>query len=318
MTKHLGIEIGGTKLQLGVGTCHGELDELVRADVNVAAGAVGIVQQIEQIAKQLAAQFALSSVGIGFGGPVNVQTGQITKSHQIQGWDGFPLAERLRASLGMPVRIDNDCNVAALAEANLGAGQGASRVFYVTVGTGIGGGFVVDGELDGNQRPAISEIGHLRPGTGAVSAEDTVEAIASGWGISNWTRQQLVQQRQGTAALTELCQGDPTMLTTKSIGEAALRGNTLARAAIRRSASTLGWAIAQMTTLLAPEVVVVGGGVSLIGSEFFEPLRQAAASYGFPPLADTYKIVPAALGEQVVVHGALQIAVLSLNNADAP
>ena len=109
--------------------------------------------------------------------------------------------------------------------------------------------------------------------------------------------------------LRERCQSDFLRLTTKSIGEAAVAGNLLAKEQYRNATQVLGWGIAQLITLVAPEVVVVGGGVSLVGEEvFFAPLRAAVQQYVFPPLRDAYRLVPAELGETVVVHGALALA----------
>lgn len=316
--QYLGIEIGGTKLQLAVGAANStSFTELVREDVDAKAGASGIVKQIESIGAQLINKHDVAGVGIGFGGPVDIATGRVTTSHQIHGWDEFPLGERLSSKFQLPVQIDNDCNVAALGEAKLGAGQGASRVFYVTVGTGIGGGFVIDGKLDGNHRPAISEIGHLRPGLEAISNEATVESIASGWGIARAVRTLLElggqlqtngERMEAAEALLKMCDGDIAALTTKQIGAAATAGNEIGRAAFLRAAQTLGWAIAQVITLAAPDVIVVGGGVSLVGATFFEPLREATARYAFAPLANSYRIEPAQLGEEVVLYGALLIA----------
>lgn len=316
MDMHLGIEIGGTKLQLGVG--HGRsahIDDMVRTNVDVAAGAEGIVRQIETIGTELCEKFEIASIGVGFGGPVNVATGQVTKSHQVSGWDGFPLGQRLRARFDRPVCVDNDCNAAALGEARLGAGKSSERVFYVTVGSGIGGGFVVSGQLDGNHRPAISEIGHLRPGLAASNTSDTVESLASGWGIATQTRRHIAAAMANGSPdrdlqeLLEKCNHQPESLTTQQIGEAAGEGNAFAKSEIEAAARCLGWAVAQVISLLAPEMVVIGGGVSLLGNLFLDPVRRATEAYVFPPLLHSYAIEPAALGEEVVVHGAIQLAV---------
>lgn len=309
MPKYLGIEIGGTKLQLGVGSAESvELEELARTSVDVSAGASGIVEAIEELGSDLLRRHDVEAVGVGFGGPVNTQTGVVTTSHQIAGWDSFPLGERLANVFKLPVCIDNDCNVAALGEAKLGAGQGSGRVFYVTVGTGIGGGFVIDGSLDGNLRPAISEIGHLRPGTVARSNEQTVEHIASGWGIERMARARLVDcDAQAGQRLLSLCNDDPSTLTSKQVGVAVHEGDGLATEILDEATETLGWAVAQVITLLAPDVVVIGGGVSLIGDAFFDRVRSQVATFVFPPLLDSFSITPAKLGEEVVVHGALQL-----------
>lgn len=310
MKNFLGIEIGGTKLQLGVGDGQtDELLELIRTEVDLAAGAKGIVAAIEEQGRGLLRRHQIDAVGIGFGGPVNVQTGVVTKSHQIHGWERYPLTQQLASSFGVPIVVDNDCNVAALGEAKFGAGQGSGRVFYVTVGTGIGGGFVVEGRLDGSARPAISEIGHLRPGTNSRSKEETVESLASGWGIERYARQLLQQDddQDAKARLLELCGNDANQLTAKLIGVAVNERDPLAMHIFDAATNVLGWAIAQTITLLAPDVVVIGGGVSLVGAPFFERLREHVGTYVFPPLKDAFEIVPAALGEEVVVHGALQL-----------
>ncbi|MEX2172711.1 MAG: ROK family protein, partial [Pirellulaceae bacterium] len=265
--------------------------------------------------------------------------GSVTKSHQVAGWDDFPLARWCSETLGRPATIGNDCDAAALAEARLGAGQGAGSVFYVTVGTGIGGGLVVDGKLFGTGRPAIAEIGHLRPGLLADRPDRTVESLAAGPGIAaaavarmtgvarpldslgslavHSTRAQVqrrladVQQTEAEyiADLLERSGGDSEQLTAKSVAQAAAEGNEIAREVLAHACQALGWGIAQVITLVSPEVVVVGGGVSLIGeSFFFAPLRGEVERYVFPPLAGSYRLVPAALGELAVVHGALALA----------
>ncbi|MFT7642174.1 MAG: glucokinase, partial [Pirellulaceae bacterium] len=171
----LGIEIGGTKLQLGVGNSSSDSIDLERRDIVADGGAIGILEQIESCGRVLLQRNDVARIGVGFGGPVNPETGRTVTSHQISGWDDFPLTEWLQRTFDKPVVLGNDCDCAALAEAVYGAGQGSSRVFFLTVGTGVGGGFVIDGQLQGQGRPAIAEIGHLRPGLHAENSETTVE-----------------------------------------------------------------------------------------------------------------------------------------------
>lgn len=337
----LGVEIGGTKLQLGVGDAQSaELAELVRADVRPDDGAAGILQMIQQLGSKLAGIHPIERVGIGFGGPVDAIQGRVIKSHQIQGWDNFHLSDWCHDVFGVPVRLGNDCDCATLAEARFGAGQGRHTVFYVTVGTGVGGGCVQDGKLMGRGRPAISEIGHLRPGLHADSAEVTVESLASGWGIAAAAQGRVTGevmhrfpsfQRDGSglsavelhrkladareadqeyaADLLDRCECNVDRITALLVAQAAEEGNQLAQSILDHACQVLGWAIAQTITILAPEVVVIGGGVSLMGEQlFFSPIRREVARYVFPPLADSYAIEPAALGESVVVQGAILLA----------
>jgi glucokinase len=312
---YLGIEIGGTKLQLGVGQpASTSLAALERLDIVAAGGAQGILQQIEQQAPALIDQFNVEKIGIGFGGPLDATQGIVTKSHQIEGWDNFPLGAWCQQQLARPTLLGNDCDVATLAEAALGAGKDCHSVFYVTVGTGVGGGFVVDGKSPAEGRPAAAEIGHLRPGPLATSSQATVESIASGRGIVAAARKHLLPQTtdgesvsdEDRSDLLSRCQSQLDSLTAQQIAAAAAAGNQLAADILSQAVRVLGWGIAQVITLQAPEIVVVGGGVSLIGEErFFKPLREFVDQYIFPPLRETYRIAPAALSELAVVHGAI-------------
>jgi glucokinase len=307
----LGIEIGGTKLQLGVGDGTGPpFAGFRRLDVDAARGAQTIREQIAQTGRELFAEFPIQAIGFGFGGPINAAAGIVTKSHQVEGWDNFPLAQWCTDQFGVPTFLGNDCDMAALAEARFGAGRGKRSVFYVTVGTGVGGGLVLDGKLYGSDRPAVAEIGHLRPGI-ARAARRTVESLASGPGIEASIRERLAAHpnTSDAARLLERCQNNPRRLPARTVAEEAATGNRLAHAAMDRACGALGWAIAQVITLLAVEAVIVGGGVSLAGEAvFFEPLRRYVDDFVFPPLRNSYEILAPRLGEEVVVHGAVAMA----------
>ncbi len=309
----LGIEIGGTKLQLGVGTGVGPpFAAFRRLDVEASRGAVGILEQIERAGRELLNECPFQAIGFGFGGPIDGPAGIVTTSHQVAGWDNFPLADWCSKTFGVPTFLGNDCDMAALAEARFGAGRGKRSVFYVTIGTGVGGGLVLDGALFGSHRPAVAEIGHLRPGLDAINPGQTIESISSGRGIEAAIREILARKRaedRDAAELLKLCHDDPRQLTGKMVADAAQAGNPIASGVMDRACQALGWGIAQVITLLAIEVVIVGGGVSLAGDAvFFDPLRRRVGQYVFPPLRNSYAILPAQLGEQVVVHGAVVMA----------
>ncbi len=329
----LGIEIGGTKLQLGVGTGDGSpLIALERRTVERTRGADAIREQILEAGRLLFDKYPIQRIGYGFGGPVNSATGRVITSHQVEGWTDFPIVDWTREAFGVPVRLGNDCDVAALAEATYGAGRGHRTVFYITVGTGIGGGLVIDGHSQGAGRLAIAEIGHLRPGPLADDPHATVESLAAGPGIeaaaralvTGHARHPLIADggfapvdidvdwsaaENDTDDLLCRCLGNVEQLTVKQIAQAAAHGNQIAKAALHQAHVALGWGIAQLVTLLSPHVVVIGGGVSLMGEElFFEPLRRQVRRFVFPPLADSIRLVPAELDEEVVVHGAIALA----------
>src|SRR5438552_10866237 len=193
---YLGIEIGGTKLQLGLGPGDGTLAGLWRDTVDVAAGPEGIRRQItaavpELLAKANVDRTRVRGVGIGFGGPVDDATHTIIKSHQIEGWDNFPLAAWITDMLGWPAVLGNDADVAGLAEALFGAGKGLSPIFYITIGSGIGGGLIINGEIYRGCGRGAAEIGHLRVPIPASPANRfaILEEMASGWAIEREGRQ---------------------------------------------------------------------------------------------------------------------------------
>jgi glucokinase len=284
----LGIEIGGTKLQLGVGTGDGALTGLWRRGVDVAAGGEGIRRQIVAAIPELLAsahlnRSKLNGIGIGFGGPVDDATRSVLKSHQVGGWEGFPLAAWAEQALGLPTVLGNDADCGALAEATCGAGKGLTPVFYMTIGSGIGGGLVINGEVYRGSGKGAVEVGHLRVTT--PDGPTPLELVASGWAIDR------AAGRSG-----------------QEVADAAARGDASARAILDRVCDYLAEALCHVIALMCPRCIVIGGGVSLMGDVLFNPLRRKVAERVFKPFADCYEIVPAALGEEVVVHGALRLA----------
>jgi glucokinase len=297
---YVGIEIGGTKLQLGLGAGDGVLAGLWRGRVDPVTGAEGIRRQIEAAVPELLAgarveRGQLRGVGIGFGGPVDDITRTVIRSHQIAGWDGFPLAAWLSEVVGLPAVLGNDADVAGLAEALYGAGKGLSPIFYITVGSGIGGGLIIGGEIYRGVGRGAAEIGQLR-----VDWRDDgpvrLEQVASGWAIGQRMSERYLETARG-------------VLTAEDAAEAARAGDPESRRFLNDAWEHLADALCHVIALLCPRRIVIGGGVSLIGEDlFFTPLRQLVGERVFEPFRGLTDIVPAALGEAVVVHGAIALA----------
>ena len=306
----LGIEIGGTKLQLGLGRGDGHILALWRGAVNPSAGGEGIRQQIVNAVPELLAKAGvdrghLRGVGIGFGGPTDDSTRSVIKSHHIAGWDGFPLADWVGDLVGVPAAICNDADVAGLAEALFGAGKGLSPVFYITAGSGIGGGLVIDGQIYRGVGKGAAEVGHLRPVYPESHRGEILEHWASGWGIG---AQALEEEGRGANAdaIRDAGGGE---ITGKAVSEAARRGDPLALRILDEAVQALAEGVCSVIKLLCPRRVIIGGGVSLVGEDLlFAPLRRYVAERGFAAFAGLTDIVPAALGEEVVIHGALAYA----------
>jgi len=311
----LGIEIGGTKLQLGFGRGDGGIDAIERRRVQPEHGAEGIRAQIVEMFKTLRRRLDLrpdqfAAAGIGFGGPVDSARGIVTVSHQIEGWAGFPLVDWARETLKIDhVVLQNDADTAALGEARFGAGKGLSPVLYVNSGSGIGGGLVIDGRIYPGSGHGALEIGHLRidlPGAPSESGPTTLEEIASGWAIDRAAK----GLAEWGGGLLELAGGDLDSVDAKTVALSAQQDPDGPGAEILRIATlAMGIALAHAVTLLAPRRVVLGGGVSLMDeSLWLLPIRKIVDERVFPPFRGTFEIVTASLGESIVLQGALALA----------
>jgi glucokinase len=296
MSLAVGVEIGGTKLQAGVGFRDGKLVALVRHGVDPGKGGAGIREQLPSIIEEAVSKAGcnpkdLKGVGVGFGGPVDSKHGRILTSHQIDGWSDFPLREWLAKKVEVPVVLQNDAKTAALAEAAQGAGKGLKRIFYITVGSGVGGGLVVDGVPDVGQGLGAGEIGHTWVPDPETGKPDKLEHIASGWAIGQRGSRRLGRELSGAHVAALAAKGDPLAVKT-----------------IEESAEALAIGIGNVLALLHPERFVIGGGVSLMGDLWWGPLRKKLAErYAFQPFAKSFDVVPAALGEEVVVVGAVML-----------
>jgi glucokinase len=316
----LGIEIGGTKLQLGLGRAGKGLEALERRRIDPTAGARGVLDQIRDASETLLRQNSLSSgcvcgAGVGFGGPVDVDRGRTQTSYQVAGWDDFPLAGWVREALGVAkVEIQNDADTAGLAEACLGAGVGRSPLLYLTVGSGIGGALIVDGQIYRGAGLGAVEIGHLQVPdlTHSPTRVYELEQVASGWGIASAARElarSLADRGASDWAVLREARGDPSGITAEMVANAAGKGDERALAVLDRARRALAHALRQAVALLAPRRIILGGGVSLMGEAlWFAPVRGLVEAEVFAPFRGSFDIVPASLGEEVVVHGALLLA----------
>ena len=225
-----------------------------------------------------------------------------------------PLRDLMREKLGLPVYIDNDANVAALAEFLFGAGRGARNVVMLTIGTGIGGGLILDGEIYRGSIGAGAELGHIvvqedgPPCQGNCPNHGCVETLASGTAIAREGRK--VAEREPDSALGKALAEGP--IVGKTVTELAMNGDPLAREVVADAGRHLGVALASLANIFDPDVIVIGGGASVVGDLMLDPAREELMSRALPPMNRT-PVQLAELGPEAGMIGAAAMALIELD-----
>ncbi|MFA5889667.1 MAG: ROK family glucokinase [Actinomycetota bacterium] len=307
----LGIDVGGTKIAAGVVDDSGAV--LARRKVLTEAGRPeAVVAGIVKVAAELhAAAPGIAAVGVGAAGIVDFRRGVVLFAPNIS-WRDVPLRSMLAGRLGVPVVVDNDANVAAWGEAFHGAGAGARDQILLTVGTGVGGGFVLGGELYRGAHGAAAEVGHMVVNAGGpvcgCGARGCLEAMASGTAIGRIARER--GDDPAAAGVLARASGDLAAITGEMVGDAAVEGDPFAVSVVAEAGGWLGVGIASLVNLLDPDVVVVGGGVATGVGELL--LAPARARMRGAVMGDEFRshppVVPAMLGDDAGVIGAAALA----------
>lgn len=302
----LSIEIGGTKLQLIAYSVRAKPLKRWRYNIDKDKGAIGIREQIETCLNEAKQEFIILETGIGFGGPVDSFTGIIGISHQIEGWSGFPLTAWVSGKTQTPCYIENDANTAALGEAAYGAGRGYRTVFYVTIGSGIGGGLVQDGKLYHGRQQGESEIGHLRMGMDG----STLESLCAGWAIDSQMREAANKNPDSTlASLLPTEEGGETRYLLAALTQECGVANEILETLVTR----LSFGLSHVVHLFNPDVLILGGGVSLIGEPLRKGIENELPRFVMQALHPIPKVAIAELGEDVVPMGALAMTLFKKN-----
>ena len=304
MRTFLGIEIGGTKLQIVLGDEQAQIVDRFRFDVDAGRGADGIRKQIRQALDKIRLH-SVGAIGIGFGGPVDHATGKILTSYQISGWGDFVLQDWLEKLTRIPVWIDNDANVAALGESLYGAGKDKQVVFYVTMGSGVGAGIVINKQIYHGAKNSEAEFGHIRLG----KSGRTIESCCSGWAVDEKIRAHTKLYPQGL--LGQLTRGY-TRGEARALLPALEKNDEPSMRILNDTMDDLAFGLSHVVHLVNPDTIILGGGLSLVG----EPLRAAVAEKLPAYLMDVLRPGPSiqlsALKEDVVPVGALALAMNKL------
>jgi glucokinase len=312
----LGVDLGGTNIVVGTVAEDGRKVLGVRADATrPEEGADAVVARIARLCKESMAEAErvgqiapsrIAGVGIGSPGPLDREQGMVLITPNL-GWRDFPLRQRVSDALGgLPAKLDNDANCAVYGEWWLGAGRGSRYLIGLTIGTGIGGGIVIDGKLYHGTSDAAGEFGHTTiDSTGRrckCGNYGCLEAYASGPAIAA----RAVEGIEAGAATTlgQYVGGDLTKITAQTVYEAAHAGDDFAQELVRETAKFLGTGIANFVNIFNPDTVVVLGGVTLAGDRLFVPLREEVKRRAFKPAVERCRIVPGELPGTAGVVGA--------------
>jgi len=312
----LGIDVGGTNLVAGcVSTDGARVEGLLSEPTRPEEGADGVIARILDVARRSMAGLAaavpgakVDGVGIGAPGPLDTRRGIVLLTPNL-GWVDMPLRDRVAKGLGLPAALDNDANCAVLGEHWRGAAQGTRQALGVTIGTGIGGGLILDGRLYHGASDCAGEIGHttieMNGRRCACGNYGCLEAYASGPAIAR--RAVEAVETGAESSLAALLRRGPAAVTAQMVYEAATAGDALAREVVQDTARFLGAGIANLVNVYNPEVVVVCGGVTQAGDSLFVPLRREVGRRAFRPAVEVCRILPGALPGTAGVVGAVRV-----------
>ena len=315
-TNLLGIDIGGTKCAViyGIDTDGSiEIADKVRFDTtDVQSTIAGIIKELKGIcAKHGLNAGNTKGIGISCGGPLDSKTGVVMSPPNLPGWDNIPIVKLVQDATGISAGLQNDANACALAEWKYGAGRGTRNMVFLTFGTGLGAGLVLDGKLYSGTNDNAGELGHIRLsefGPVGYGKAGSVEGFASGGGIAQLAAS-AVKEKLMMGQKVSWCQGgDLSAITAKTVAEAAKAGDELAIGIFRTSATYLGKALAMVIDMLNPEVIAIGS-IFVRAEELIRPFMQAAIDRdALPGAAAVCKVKPAELGEAIGDIAALSIA----------
>ena len=313
----IAVDLGGTQIRAAVCDADGQIYKRVARLTHAPEGPAAVLARINETIAEAVEDVnldAVAGIGIGAPGPLDPTSGTILAAPNLPGWVNVPLRNLVSAHFGKPTFLGNDANVAGLAEMTYGAARGVRDLIYLTISTGIGSGIVVDGRMLLGARGLAAEAGHtiIKPDGPKCGCGNRgcIETFAAGPAIS---RDVVGRLKAGKASkITRLVGGDLDKVDARVVSEAAAAGDKLAVNAFRRAGKYLGLGIVNLLHLFNPRMIVLGGSVTKAGPLLFDPMWEAIRARAMPAYLEGLSIVPAALGDDVGLLGALALAVTEL------
>jgi len=305
----LGVDIGGTKIAVGVVDRAGKILTQGRTPM-IASGTPeaafdAVVSAIDSMLPTSGAE--IEGIGICAPGPLDPKSGIVLNPPNLPCWRNFPLAEKVRAKYSVPVQVDNDANAAALAETLWGAAQGFRYVFYATIGTGIGTGIVFDGAIYHGKTGSAGEGGHVsidyRGPICGCGKRGCIEILAAGPAIGARARSKLAAEPLRGKTMLDLVKGNVNSITSQHVGEAFESGDPLAREVLEETVHLLTIWLGNIVDLLDPDVIVVGGGVAAMLRNFFEEIKCGVPDWCVNPRVSEIPLLMAHYGADAGIAG---------------
>jgi glucokinase len=308
----VGVDLGGTTTKLAFLNLDGEIITKWEIPTDNSNEGLNITTNIANAIDEKVTELGLTKenlLGIGMGapGPVNYETGVILNVVNLGWQDNYPLKDRLESATSLPVMLENDANCAALGEMWNGAGKGAKDLVCVTLGTGVGGGVIANGNIVQGINGAAGEIGHITaiPYGGALcncGKTGCLETIASATGIVRIAKEELAKDSVPGVLSEKMAQNG--MITAKDVFDAARNGDATATKTVDHVSFHLGFVLAGIANTLNPEKIVLGGGVSKAGTVLLDSVKKYFAKFAFSSVKESTEITIATLGNDAGVTGA--------------
>ncbi len=307
---YIGVDIGGTKCAVvkGEKSCSGEMKILSK----IRFETVGFEETLEKIICAVESLMPCDAIGISCGGPLDERRGIIMSPPNLPGWDNVHICEILSERFSVPVRICNDANACALAEWKFGAGRGCENMVFMTFGTGLGAGLIINGALYSGANGMAGEAGHIRlekDGSVGYGKAGSFEGFCSGGGIARLARTYAKKAKaEGRVAFSRKSDAEIDAITTKDIAELARSGDTDALYIFNKSAEKLGAGLSVLIDILNPERIVLGGIYTRCRELFDKRMREVLKEESLSESLSVCEILPAELGESIGDIAALAVA----------
>lgn len=319
---YLGVDIGGTKVAAGLGDARGKILCKTRVPMSSRgseADGLAAVEQAIEAAVQIKPRLrkSVAAIGISSPGPLDPRAGIIINPPNLPCWHNLHITKKLKTWRKLLIHLDNDANAAALAEAIWGAGQGYDSVFYATLGTGIGTGVIFGGRIYHGRTGSAGEGGHLSidyHGAQCMCGKmGCIEAMAAGPAVAKRAKQKLLDGSAAGQQLLSLAGGNPENVTAEMVGAAWHAGDALAASILQETATLLAIWLGNIIDLLEPDVIIFGGGMGALMSEWFDYIRKRLPEWSINSRCAEIPLVRAHYGEDSGIAGAAALCLPAKN-----